>query len=501
MYDLAVAPTTPTAAERFPVSSRTVTHLTLVVIGLVLAPVIVRTVADPDLWGHVRFGLDMLSTRSLPAIDPYSFTQDVPWVTHEWLSELAMGLAYAWAGSAGLVALKPALIAAFVALILTAYRGASPPISIAALILPLWGAASITSTLRPQLWTLVALAALCRILLTEPDRSWLIKLPLLFAAWVNFHGGWIVGAGVLAVWAAAEMSRAGARRGLIVAVGLTTACATLVNPYGWRMWDFLASTVRMSREIREWQPLFNLRPTDWLAWVAAVSIVIASLFTRPRPPIGRLLVLAMLAYASFRVSRISPLFVAAVVLLLQPTVFAWPLNRPLALDPPTRRALIGLSTALLVLAVISMAAVVRAARCIPIAGDWSADLTAARALTAASPRGTLVTWFDWGEFALWHFGPDLRVSIDGRRETIYSDRVLANHYAMYDGTPAGLAYLERLAPDYIWLPDAHARVREWAASHGYRIDVQTDESFVAVRNALPPVRATGQASGGCFPGP
>jgi hypothetical protein len=496
-----VAPATPTATERSPVSPRTVAALTLVVIGLVLAPVITRTVADPDLWGHVRFGLDMLSTRTLPAIDPYSFTQDVPWVNHEWLSELTMGLAYKWAGSVGLVALKAALIGTFVALILTAYRGASPPIGIAALILPLWGAASITSTLRPQLWTLVGIALLCRILLTQPDRSWLIKLPLLFAAWVNLHGGWIVGAGMLAVWATAEMSRRDARRGLIVAIGLLTACATLVNPYGWRMWDFLAGTVRMSREIREWQPLFSLKAADWLAWVVAVSIVVGSLLTRTRPPISRLLVLAMLAYASARVSRISPLFVTAVVLLLQPTAFAWPLNRPLVLEPPTRRASIGLSIALLVLGVISMAAVVRTARCIPIAGDWSADLIAGRALADASARGKLVTWFDWGEFALWHLGPELRVSIDGRRETIYSDRVLADHYAMYDGTPAGLAYLERLAPDYIWLPTAHTRVREWAAAHGYRIDVLTDQSFVAVRDALPPVRASTPTSGGCFPGP
>jgi hypothetical protein len=156
---------------------------------------------------------------------------------------------------------------------------------------------------------------------------------------------------------------------------------------------------------------------------------------------------------------------------------------------------------MLVLAVISMAAVVRTAGCIPITGDWSADLTAGRALADASARGKLVTWFDWGEFALWHLGPGLRVSMDGRRETIYSDRVLADHYAMYDGTPAGLAYLERLAPDYIWLPGAQTRVREWAASHGYRIDVQTDQSFVAVRDTLPPVRASGRSAVACFPGP
>jgi hypothetical protein len=475
-------------------------HFPVLVVALVLAPVLVSTVADPDLWGHVRFGLDMLATRSLPAADPYSFTQDVPWVNHEWLTELLMALAYTVAGPTGLVILKTALVGAFAALVFTAYRRASPLVSVPAVILALWGAASITSTLRPQLWTLIATALLSRLLLTPPRRSWLIALPILFALWVNFHGGWIVGAGMLTVWAAVELGKRGSRRGLIVAIGLVTAGATLANPYGWQMWRFLAGTVRMSREIREWQPLFTLRPPDWLPWVLALALTIASLFVRPRPAIARLLVIALLAYASARVSRIAPLLVVAVVLLLQPTVCAWRINRPLPIEPSTRGATIAVVAALLVAGAASTAAVVRAARCIPMAGDWSADVVAGEALAEASPRGRLVTWFDWGEFALWHLGPQLRISIDGRRETIYSNAVLASHYQLYDGSPAGLAYLERLAPDYIWLPAAHTRVREWAASHGYRIDLETAESFVAVHNDRARVRAPARAPGRCFPG-
>ena len=65
-----------------------------IVVALIVLPIIVRTVADPDLWGHTRFGLDMLATHTLPSGDPYSFTQDIPWINHEWLSELMMGGAY-----------------------------------------------------------------------------------------------------------------------------------------------------------------------------------------------------------------------------------------------------------------------------------------------------------------------------------------------------------------------------------------------------------------------
>jgi hypothetical protein len=33
--------------------------------------------------------------------------------------------------------------------------------------------------------------------------------------------------------------------------------ATLINPYGWRMWMFLLSTVRVTRDITEWRPLWQ----------------------------------------------------------------------------------------------------------------------------------------------------------------------------------------------------------------------------------------------------
>ena len=28
--------------------------------------------------------------------------------------------------------------------------------------------------------------------------------------------------------------------------------------------------------------------------------------------------------------------------------------------------------------------------------------------------------FDWGEYVIWHLGPQVRVSVDGRRETVYA---------------------------------------------------------------------------------
>jgi hypothetical protein len=471
-----------------------------IVVVLIVLPMAFRTVADPDLWGHTRFGLDMLATHTLPRDDPYSFTQDIPWINHEWLSELVMGGAYRAAGPLGLVVLKAALVAAFFALMATAYAGASPLVAGSALFLAAWGTAYVTSTLRPQLWTLIGVALICRLLMTAPRPWWLVALPTLFLVWVNMHGGWIVGAGLLVVWTSVQICRRGAPRALIASVAVLSALATLVNPYGWQMWAFLATTVRMSRDIAEWRPLLSLPALDWLPWLLAVIGVCVCAFSRPRPPIERIAMTAMLAYAALRVARTAPLCVVAAVLLMRPSVLASRFNVPLTFDPPSRSALRGLAVALLALAVISGVVMTRLARCIPIEGGWSPDLVAGQALIDAKVRGKMVTWFDWGEYALWHLGGGLRVSMDGRRETIYSDTVLEEHFALYEGTPEGVAYLQRLNPDYVWLPASKTRVRDWLAAHGYRMDVDTAHSFVAVRADRSNVFPRRETIDACFPG-
>ena len=50
--------------------------------------------------------------------------------------------------------------------------------------------------------------------------------------------------------------------------------------------------------------------------------------------------------------------------------------------------------------------------------------------------GNLATQFNWGEYIIWHLGPQIKVSIDGRRETIYSTAIYRQyqdfHYSVND---------------------------------------------------------------------
>lgn len=444
-----------------------------------------RTFADPDLWGHVRFGLDILQAGQLSTHDPYSFTQDVPWTNHEWLSELTAGWAYAHGGSAGLIALKAALTLSSSLLMAGALRDARDEWRWGPLALGAMGALPISYTVRPQLWTLFLMLALCRLLTAPPRYLW--GIPALFLLWANVHGGWIVGLSVLAAWSVcALLDRAGIEPRTLVTVLILSALATLVNPYGIGLWKFVLATVRLSRgEIQEWLPIWRDTPSSWILWTCGVGfILLVCQRGAARPPLRHLAVAIMLMTASSWVNRIVPLSVPAAVVLLAPSIERQR-RRP---DPiPLARTAVDSGITLVTVGFVAYASLFNG--CIEVTGDWVPDATAAASLRASDARGRIVTWFDWGEYAIWHLSPKLKVSFDGRRETIYSDRTIQTQFSIARGDAAGLAALQQMSPDYVWLPNARsAATKDWLKRNGYRIDVDTPLSFVAVRQAIHPLQ-------------
>jgi hypothetical protein len=92
-------------------------------------------------------------------------------------------------------------------------------------------------------------------------------------------------------------------------------------------------------------------------------------------------------------------------------------------------------------------------RVIGVDGPWIPDRAAAAFLRENSPGARVLTWFDWGEYALWQLSPvGIRVSMDGRRETVYSARVLSDHQHFYQGRADMVDYPERIGADLVWLP-------------------------------------------------
>src|SRR5262249_1972992 len=174
-----------------------------------LTLLVTQTSADADLWGHLRFGADLLGGKGLPSVDPYSFTSDTPWINHEWLAEAVTAASWVTLGSIGLNLLKLTMLLSIGALVWRAAGrdGGSAWGRTTITTLTLFASYTRTQALRPQVFSVLLFTVLLWVL----DRRargvsrGRLALPLLFCVWANAHGGWIVGYGVLGVWIAFDL--------------------------------------------------------------------------------------------------------------------------------------------------------------------------------------------------------------------------------------------------------------------------------------------------------
>jgi hypothetical protein len=140
--------------------------------------------------------------------------------------------------------------------------------------------------------------------------------------------------------------------------------------------------------------------------------------------------------------------------------------------------------------------------CLDPGADSPPDAAAADFIDANKLTGNLLTSFDWGEYAIWRFGPTLRVSMDGRRETVYSDQQLAAHYRFYQNEPDAQHLADGIHADYIWLPKRFPIV-DTLGRQGWRVAFESPESIVFQRATdrrsgfAPPHRALSARR--CFP--
>ncbi|HEX5284734.1 MAG TPA: hypothetical protein VFW30_11505 [Bryocella sp.] len=208
-----------------------------------------QSIADPDIWWHLKDAQILVQQHHWMRVDQFSYTvTGAPWVNSEWLSELVFYGMWRLGGVAalffGYVAIVETLM---LGILLLAYR-ASGSIKASAL------AAGVSVLLavvnfgpRTILLGWGCLLALMFVLwkLMRTGNAPLWTVPLIFLLWVNLHGSWLVGLLVFGIvvgsgfvsgaWGkvVAERWTPIQRRRLLV----TTAAivpALFINPYGYK---------------------------------------------------------------------------------------------------------------------------------------------------------------------------------------------------------------------------------------------------------------------------
>ena len=186
-------------------------------------------VKDPDIWWHLKTGQIIAFTHSVPHTDPFSWSMGgSPWVAHEWLSELVMYGLFAAGGFPLLVLFFGCLSA--LAFLLASLTSDAPifPAGLAAFIGAV-GAATVFGP-RPQIFSILLASVFFYVL---EKRRWLWALVPLTVIWVNLHGGFAVGLGIILLYSVGALLE-GDRRSSARFALLFLACLAVVpiNPHG-----------------------------------------------------------------------------------------------------------------------------------------------------------------------------------------------------------------------------------------------------------------------------
>jgi len=482
------------------------------------------TVADPDLWGHIRFGQDILRTGSLVQSDAYAYrSAGQPWINHEWLSEVAFAAVYNRAGSSALIAAKVVLGLVLVGLCqfhLTR-RGLGPFRAVLLLILASIPFRFGLGTIRPQIFTY--LAFLLVLLLIETAKTgrelYLWALPVIVAVWVNLHGGVLAGIGVVVLWIGAFTFRSLRTKNgnaavtflTLLAIGTASGLALLVNPYGARLVNFLATTGTIPRpEISEWAPL-ALTSLPGLLYLCVLAIGTTGLAgsSQPRRP-EAIVIVAVAATLPLVANRHYPLFVLALFVFagahIADTSNRWMPTNWSALSRSRR-----VTAACVVASMLMIGFSLPRFGCIRVDPFYFAfPARAVGLLKQSGVRGNMAVPFDWGEYVLWHLGPGVKVSIDGRRETLYSDEAYRQSLDFERGRGLWDALLKTASTDLVLAPNASPTANLLSLTDRWVPLYQDTFCVLFARAGLPSIdqivktpvpRLPDNGAGLCFPAP
>jgi hypothetical protein len=406
-----------------------------------------------DFWHHLARGRAIAASGAMVDHDLFSYTvpPEQSFQDANWLAQLSYHHLYA-AGGLPLAQLAnslllTAMMAGVVWLCWRASRSLLLAGGMAAFaFVGLWQLLLI----RPQTYSMLLFVALYGVLeLSLTRRAWLLLAPPILALWANLHGGFPIGLILVgcylmaAAWDAVwTRRRSWWRDGRLWVMALAlTGCvlATLLNPYGWRVYQYVMHTsgVAAARHIDEWVPPgLNLLVSK--VWVVSVLGLIV-LFALPgRRPTTRevCLVICFLPLACGSVRMVAWWLLVATPIAAAQLAAVVP-ARFLAEDDGRATRGTVLSFAVFVVAcVLSLPWLERynpVLAALDRTGRPESQLeAAAERLRERRPNGRIFSRFEWGEYLGWSLAPDYKVFMDGRIE-IYSDRVWGEYSAVTRG--------------------------------------------------------------------
>jgi hypothetical protein len=478
----------------------TIERTTAILLFALIFALAARTPVDTDTWWHLR-SADHILTDGFIYSDPFSLTmQGEAWINHSWGAQVIM-LAFWRVGTYFGLTVYMAILATlgmFMVYRTAAVMGAtSVYVRAFALVIGATAAAVFWSA-RPQMLSFalsgVTLYLLALYKYRGVDRLWWF-VPMM-ALWGNLHAGFSIGfifiGGVIGgeiignvIAPKAEYALGWRRVGRLIVVGLLSAAALAINPYGLQMWLVPFQTVgigALRSFIQEWNsPNFQERQT-WgfiLLLFGTLGALGASRRALPWTDFALLSGTGFLALAAGR--NISVFAIVAT------PIFAVHLDAALrergwvvrAVRRPSR--LMRTANALIVGVVIVGAA----AKTVLVIDPRVVDAEMARVLPvdalntlmdSSLSDARLFNSYNWGGYLMFA-RPDARVFVDGRTD-LYGDALLTRYLRTATGGDGWRETLDEYAINLVIVETGSGLARRLADEPGWNMTHQDDLAMI-----------------------
>jgi hypothetical protein len=426
--------------------------------------------ADPDLWGHIKFGEDLFAAGRFVWSDPYSFTAyNQPWINHEWIAELIFYFTYRFGSDTGLLIVKLVIGLCVVGcLFKTCHIREHLPLAFTIIMVLAIFVISPGFMIRPQIFSFLFFTLFVHLLFLFfiKGKNYLFILPLLMIVWVNFHGGFLIGwvlIGTVIFWqtlVGLVSYRNTTQLKLLWIWGFITSLAVLANPYGYKLLIFLYNSLATHRDITEWRPII-WGDLSFLRFKIMVCLFLFTLVINIKKSNGwEVCAILITLYAALRHQRHTPFFaiMCTPYLVHNISLSLRSVQKKFQIMPLSKTARNSLS--ILILAVVlyqSYHIVLKhvTAKGRIILNPMEYPVSAIHFLKLNNIKGDILLPFAWGEYAIWKLHPDCRVSIDGRFRTVYDESIIQAHLLPPDDIEKWRSLINKYSADILLARQSH----------------------------------------------
>jgi hypothetical protein len=290
-----------------------------------------KSVADPDVWWHIKNAQYLITQHKFIRVDMYSYTvAGTPWLDHEWLSEIPFYFVWKAGGLLGLYVLYSLLVEGVLAgLFYLAYKASGNVKS--AFVASFVGTVLAVVNFGPRnilfgwAYLIILLLIMLKYRRTGTGPLWVI--PGLFCLWINSHGSWLIGLIVFAliigsgmvggVWGKIEAVRWSPRQMKeVLATAAASVAALFLNPYWYRLVYYpfdLGFRQKLNIEhVEEWMSVNFHEPRGKVVLLFLFAILAAALLHRRRWRLEEVALTLFGLYAGLTYVRF--LFLAAILI-------------------------------------------------------------------------------------------------------------------------------------------------------------------------------------------